>query len=75
MVLGKTYLGIGLMLIVLLGSGCSGVLYEKQLESGGVDRLKLDGGEGWSDYEDKPRYPQTRTKDEYYFVIKKEATF
>ncbi len=75
MALGKTCIGIGLTLILLLGSGCSGVLYEKQLENGRVDRWKIDGGEGWGDYDDKPRYPQSKTKDEYYFVIKKEATF
>ncbi|MBI4795303.1 MAG: hypothetical protein HY790_05615 [Deltaproteobacteria bacterium] len=63
------------MLILLLGSGCSGVLFEKKLEGGRVDRLKIDGGEGWSEYDDKPRYPQSKTKDEYYIVIKKEATF
>lgn len=75
MALGKTCIGIGLTLVLLLGSGCSGVLYEKQLENGRVDRWKIDGGEGWGDYDDKPRYPQSKTKDEYYFVIKKEATF
>ena len=72
---GKTCIGIGLTSILLLGSGCSGVLFEKQLEDGRVDRVKIDGGEGWDSYEYRSRFPQTRTKDEYSIVIKKEATF
>ena len=75
MALTKTCLLIGLALILLWGGGCSGVLFEKQHDNGRVDRLMIDGGEGWGDYDDKPRYPQSKTKDEYYFVIKKEATF
>jgi hypothetical protein len=75
MLAGKLFIIIGLTLILLLGGGCSGVLFEKQHEDGRVSRLKIDGGEGWSEYDDKPRYPQSKTKDEYYIVIKKEATF
>lgn len=75
MAVGKTGVCLGLALLLLWGSGCAGVLLENQYEDGRVDRLKIDGGEGWSDYEDKPRYPQSKTKDEYYIVIKKELTF
>lgn len=71
----KTCGWLGLALLLLWGSGCSGVLYEKPLENGGVDRLKIDGGESWDTYEYRSVYPRTRTKDEYSIVIKKEATF
>ncbi len=60
---------------MLLGAGCAGVLFESHLEDGNVQRLKVDGGESWSTYEDKPRYPQSKIKDEYSIWLKKEATF
>jgi hypothetical protein len=75
MVSRKTCGWIGLAFLLLWGSGCSGVLVEKQLEDGRVDRLKIDGGESWDTYEHRSVYPRTRTKDEYSIVIKKEATF
>jgi len=76
MAAGKTWGRLGLVFVLLLWvSSCSGVLFEQQLEGGRVDRLKIDGGEGWDTYETRSRYPQTRTKDEYSIVIKKEATF
>ena len=75
MAVGKKWGRLGVALLLLWGAGCSGVLIEKQQENGRVERLKIDGGEGWSDYDEKPRFPQTRTKDEYYIVIKKESTF
>jgi len=74
---GKTWLrlGLALLLLSLWVSGCSGVLFEKQHEDGRVDRLKIDGGEGWGDYDDRPRLPHSRTKDDYYLAIKKELVF
>ena len=75
MAVWKTWGWLGLALLLLGCSGCSGVLYEKPLENGGVDRLKIDGGESWDTYEYRSVYPRTRTKDEYSIVIKKEATF
>ena len=72
----KTWRRLGLALLLLLWvGGCSGVLVEKQHEDGRVDRVVIDGGEGWDTYETKSRYPQSKTKDEYSIVIKKEATF
>ena len=68
-------LGLALLLLLLWTAGCSGVLFEKLHGDGRVDRLKLDGGEGWGDYDDRPRLPQSRTKDDYYLAIKKELTF
>ncbi len=76
MAVGKTWGRLGLALALLLWvCSCSGVLFEKQHDDGRVDRLKIDGGEGWGDYEDKPRLPQSKTKDEYYIAIKKELIF
>ncbi len=73
--MGKKCGLIGMALMLLWGAGCSGVLHESKKEDGRVDRLVIDGGESWTTYEDRPRYPQSRTKDEYSIVIKKEATF
>jgi hypothetical protein len=76
MALLKTWRRLGLALLLLLWvGGCSGVLMEKQHEDGRVDRVVIDGGEGWDTYESRSRYPQSRTKDDYSIVIKKEATF
>jgi hypothetical protein len=76
MAMGKTWVLLGLALLILLGgSGCSGVLFEKQLPDGRVDRWKIEGGESWDTYEHRSVYPRTRTKDEYSILIKKEETF
>lgn len=72
---GKKFGWLGLALTLLWGIGCSGVLLESKQEDGRVERLVIDGGESWSTYEDKPRLPQSRTKDEYSIMLKKEATF
>jgi hypothetical protein len=58
-------------------SSCSGVLMESKHEDGRVERLKIDQGEGWENYEDKPRYPSTKknTLDEMCIMLKKEMTF
>ena len=42
--------------------GCSGVLYEKPNADGGVQRLRVDGGESWSDYDTTPRIAVRRAK-------------
>jgi hypothetical protein len=63
--------------MVLLGSGCSGVLLESKREDGKVERLRVDGGESWSSYDDKPRSPYQDGKrlDDLSIMLKKEATF
>jgi hypothetical protein len=71
----KNWGWLGLALLLLWGVGCSGVLMESKQEDGRVDRVKIDGGESWSTYEERSRFPRTKTKDEYSIVIKKEATF
>ncbi len=57
--------------------GCSGILYESQREDGGVQRLRVDGGENWSDYDITPRYRSQKAKDSdgYYIMLKNEAIF
>ena len=76
MAVGKNWGWLGLALLVLLaGSGCSGVLMETHYNDGRVERVKIEGGEDWSAYEHRSVYPQTRTKDDYSIVIKKEVTF
>ncbi len=70
--------GLILALAVLLGAGCSGVLFESKHEDGRVERLRVDGGEGWSIYDDKPRNPYQdgkKLQEEMSIMLKKEATF
>ena len=59
--------------------GCAdlGVLYQTKREDGGVQRLRVDGGEDWGDYEITPRYQSQKRKDQdgYYMMLKNEATF
>ncbi len=57
--------------------GCSGVLYEKPNADGGVQRLRLDSAEGWSDYDTTPRYRSQKSKDSdgYCIMLKNEAIF
>jgi len=63
-----------LVLIILLSCGCSGVLLEAKQEDGTVQRIKVDGGESWSLYEDKPRIPNKKI-DDLSIILKKESTF
>lgn len=75
---GKSGWWLGLMLAVLLGAGCSGVLYESKYEDGREERLKIDQGESWGTYDDKPRKPDSRAKkdqDDMSIMLKKESTF
>ena len=57
--------------------GCSGVLYEKPNADGGIQRLRVDGGESWSDYDTTPRYRSSKSKDGdgYCIMLKNEAIF
>jgi hypothetical protein len=68
---------LGLALAALVLAGCSGVLMESKDKDGQVDRVKIDSGESWDSYDDKPRYPFTKKKsaDEMSIMLKKEATF
>ncbi len=67
-----------LTLALLIGAGCSGVLYESKSEDGREDRLLIDQGESWSTYDDKPRKPDSKAKkdqDDRSILLKKELTF
>ena len=68
---------LGLALAALVLAGCSGVLVESKHKDGQVDRVKIDSGESWDSYDDKPRYPFTKKKnfDEMSIMLKREATF
>jgi len=59
-----------LALAILLGAGCSGILQESRHDDGQVERLRIQGSEGWKEYDRNP----TRG-DEGGFILKKEATF
>lgn len=62
---------LGLALALLLGAvGCAGILQESQYEDGKVERLRIQGSEGWKTWDRNP----TRG-DEGGFILKKEATF
>lgn len=72
----KTGWLLGWLLSALLLCGCSGVLVESKYEDGRIERVKLDQGESWSVYEDKPRYhSQKKEKEDLGIMLKKEATF
>jgi len=67
-----------LAVVVMLLSGCSGVLLESQGENGKVDRLKLDG-ERWSSYDKRPRDPYVNSGrhglDDMTIMLKSQRTF
>jgi hypothetical protein len=64
---------------MVLVSGCSGVLMESKDSSGKVERLKLDSGESWDSYDDRPRHPYVTTGkhglDDLSIMLKSEKTF
>jgi hypothetical protein len=56
--------------ILLLGTGCSGILQETYSEDGKVERIRVQGGESWRTWD------RNATKgDESSFILKREATF
>jgi hypothetical protein len=69
------WLGLGLAALVL--AGCSGVLLESKRDDGRQERVKIDTGESWDTYDDKPRNPYTKKKtmDDMSIMLKREATF
>jgi hypothetical protein len=64
---------------ILLISGCSGVLMESKEGNGKVERLRLDGGESWDSYDDRPRLPYVGSGkhglDDIGIMLKSEKTF
>jgi hypothetical protein len=75
---GKTLWLAALVLVGLVGAGCSGVLYEAKYEDGREERLKIEQAESWSTYDDKPRKPDSKAKkdqDSTGLILKQEMTF
>jgi len=75
----KVILGLGLgLLVVWMLAGCSDVLVEAKRQDGGVERIRVDGGESWGDYDDKLRFFSKSKKDQnddLSIMLKKESTF
>jgi len=65
--------------VMVLVAGCSGVLMEKKASSGTVERVKIDGGESWDTYDDRPRLPYANSGkhglDDMSIMLKSEQTF
>ena len=63
--------------VAVLATGCNGVLYEKKEANGQMQRLRLDQGESWSDYDTTPRYRSQKSKDldDYGLMLRNELTF
>jgi hypothetical protein len=65
--------------VIVLVAGCSGVLMEKKASNGQVDRLKLDAGESWEQYDTKPRDPFASSSkhgmDDISIMLKSLTTF
>jgi hypothetical protein len=74
---GRLRVGCLVALAALLLAGCSGVLLESKQEDGKLARVKIDGGESWDYYDDKPKNPfdRRKTNDEMSIMLKSESTF
>jgi hypothetical protein len=72
----KRWLAWALAAAVLL-SGCSGVLFESKGGTGTSESLKIDSGEGWENYDNRPRYPYSKrnSNDEMSIMLKSVKTF
>jgi hypothetical protein len=65
------------MAAMVLGSGCSGVLFESKGVGGTSESLKIDSGESWTSYDTRPRYPYDKKNsvDEMSIMLKSVKTF
>jgi hypothetical protein len=65
------------MAAIVLGSGCSGVLFESKGSSGSSESLRIDSGEGWTNYDTHPRYQYDKKNsiDEMSIMLKSVKTF
>lgn len=61
---------LAVILALLLEAGCSGVIAEMTKEDGSKERLRIQGGEKWKDYDRNPL-----KEDGTCFILKKESTF
>jgi hypothetical protein len=64
-------------MVVLLG--CSGVMMESKDSSGKIDRVRLDNGQSWKNYDNKPRQPYVSSGkhglDDMSLMLLREMTF
>ena len=68
------------MIMLLALSGCSDVLVESKRSDGGLERIRVDGGESWTAYDDRSRNPYSKAKkddpqNDMCIMLKKESTF
>jgi hypothetical protein len=65
------------VLAALLLAGCNGTLLQHQEGDGQQAQVKIDGGESWDSYDNRPRYPfdKRKSNDEMSIMLKSEATF
>ncbi len=72
----RGWLAWALAAMIML-SGCS--LFEVKDSGGRVERIKLDTGEGWEYYDDRPRLPYANSGkhglDDLSIMLKTEKTF
>jgi hypothetical protein len=70
---------LGALAVLVLAAGCSGVLMEKKDSSGTVERVKIDGGESWDTYDNRPRLPYANSGkhglEDMSIMLKSEKTF
>jgi hypothetical protein len=62
---------------MVLVSGCA--LLESRDDNGKVERVRLDAGESWDSYDDRPRQPYVNSGkhglDDMSIMLKSEKTF
>jgi hypothetical protein len=67
---------VALALLTVLAGGCNGVIYQKQAYNGQTERLIIDKGVGWDEYNITPRfYSQKDDQGGYCIMLRNEHTF
>jgi hypothetical protein len=67
---GKKVWWLGLALAVMLSAGCAGILTQLYHEDGTEERLRVQSGERWSNWDHN-----SRREDGFGLMLKKESTF
>ncbi|MGA8572925.1 MAG: hypothetical protein ACLP7A_08145 [Desulfobaccales bacterium] len=71
---GKWIVALGVLIV--LGGGCNGVIYQKQADNGQTERVIIDKGEGWDSYNITPRYYSDKDdQGGYSIMVRDEHTF
>jgi len=63
------WMGVTLVFCLAL-TGCSGIFMEQRYEDGRAQYFRVDGGEGWRNYDRKATKP-----DDTCIMLRKEMTF